>query len=151
MQKITTSIKCSDALGAGRRLAAVRVSKRLTQEAAAAAVGAAKRTWISWERGERDPPSSCLRALHRLYGIDPLWILEGPGLVPQTRVLAKDPELLATAEAIFDELKGKSRAVFSSNERHAWISDLYAALARTDDPRERAAVIEGLALALKRR
>ena len=69
--------------GVARRLMAVRQQSGLNQSAFAARLGFARRTYLGWERGESDPPIWLLDALHREFGIDPNWLLHGPGDRPR--------------------------------------------------------------------
>ena len=50
----------------GRRLAGVREHRHLTQT----------------ERGEREIPAAVLKTLYEIFGVDPLWVLTGPGWTP---------------------------------------------------------------------
>lgn len=61
----------------GKRLAAVRKSRQLLQVEFAEMLGLSPRAYQSYERGERELPSSVLIALHAVFGIDPLWVLTG--------------------------------------------------------------------------
>jgi len=69
--------------GIARRLVAVRQHSGLNQSAFAARLGFARRTYLGWERGESDPPIWLLDALHQEFGIDPHWLLHGPGDRPR--------------------------------------------------------------------
>lgn len=74
----------------GARLIAVRTQLRFTQPEFAASLGLSYRAYGNYERGEREMPTALFRALCDKYGIDPLWLLCGPGNVPihiGTRVL----------------------------------------------------------------
>lgn len=122
-----------------------------TQQALSDEIGVPKRTYVAWERGEREPSTSCLLALRQLYGIDPAWILEGPEEAPRLFGGVVNPDLLADAQALFDDTAAAAGAVVGDRQRYGWIADLYAGLASASGNRERAAVLKGLEMALKRR
>ncbi len=66
----------------GSRLAAVRASTGLSQGAFAEAIGLSTRAYANYERGEREMPVALFRALYAVYGIDPIWMLDGPSNHP---------------------------------------------------------------------
>jgi len=66
------------------RLESVRRAAGLTQAAFALQIGVPKRTYLGWERNEREPPISLLDALEREFGVDPIWLIRGGAF--QTRV-----------------------------------------------------------------
>lgn len=65
--------------GIARRLTAVRTHHGLNQTAFAERLGFARRTYLSWERGDADPPVWLLDGLKREFDVDPFWLLHGPG------------------------------------------------------------------------
>ena len=66
-----------------RRLARVRADSGLSQGQFAERLGFPKRTYLGWERAEAVPPIWMLTAMRRELGIDPDWILHGPGDIPR--------------------------------------------------------------------
>lgn len=66
----------------GQRLAAVRAGASLSQGAFADTLGLSLRAYANYERGEREMPVALFRALYETYGIDPVWLLAGPGEQP---------------------------------------------------------------------
>jgi transcriptional regulator with XRE-family HTH domain len=66
-----------------RRLARVRADSGLNQGQFAERLGFPKRTYLGWERAETEPPIWMLTAMRRELGVDPDWILHGPGDTPR--------------------------------------------------------------------
>lgn len=66
----------------GQRLTAVRGTTGLSQGAFADTLGLSLRAYANYERGEREMPVALFRALYETYGIDPIWLLAGPGEQP---------------------------------------------------------------------
>jgi|SRR6185312_1924349 len=66
----------------GQRLVAVRADTGLSQGAFADTLGLSLRAYANYERGEREMPVALFRALYETYGIDPIWLLDGPGEQP---------------------------------------------------------------------
>lgn len=83
-----------DNLVIGERLVAVRELLRLTQVDFAGRLEVSPRAYQNYERGERELPAAVLTALHATFGIDPLWILIGPGTDPRKSVAAARPDVL---------------------------------------------------------
>ncbi len=54
----------------------------MSQGAFAATLGLSLRAYANYERGEREMPVVLFRALYETYGIDPVWLLAGPGSQP---------------------------------------------------------------------
>ncbi|EQD38243.1 transcriptional regulator, XRE family [mine drainage metagenome] len=69
----------NDNAALGRRLMAVRATTGLSQGGFATSLGLSSRAYANYERGEREMPVALFRALYETYGIDPVWLLEGPG------------------------------------------------------------------------
>jgi transcriptional regulator with XRE-family HTH domain len=78
----------------GERLAAARVAQRLSQVDFADRLGISPRAYQNYERGEREMPTTVLTALHAEFGIDPLWILIGPGRDPRKLATSTKPDVL---------------------------------------------------------
>ncbi len=66
----------------GQRLTKVRGTTGLSQAAFANTLGLSLRAYANYERGEREMPVALFRALYEIYGIDPVWLLAGPGEDP---------------------------------------------------------------------
>ena len=79
MSKLTNS---EDNIPIGRRLAGARERYRLTQNEFAERIGLSPRAYQNYERGEREIPAAVLKTLYEVFGIDPLWVLTGPGWTP---------------------------------------------------------------------
>lgn len=66
----------------GRRLTAIRTTAGLSQGAFADTLGLSLRAYANYERGEREMPVALFRALYTVHGINPVWLLDGPGEQP---------------------------------------------------------------------
>jgi transcriptional regulator with XRE-family HTH domain len=66
----------------GQRLAATRAALGLTQAQFAHSMGVAARTYENYERGTRELPAAVMRNLLEIHGLDPRWLLTGPGVTP---------------------------------------------------------------------
>lgn len=94
----------------GRRIAAVRASSGLSQNEFAESLGLSPRAFANYERGEREMPVALFRKLCESRGIDPLWLLIGPGEEP-VRVTERrvDGELLEAIVQMIEEWLIKHR------------------------------------------
>ena len=72
------------------RLRLAREHAGLSQEEFAAAVGYSRRQVIAWEKGQNAPPVLIFARIRDVCGVDPEWILSGPGLEPLEEVTAED-------------------------------------------------------------
>lgn len=72
------------------RLRLAREHAGLTQEEFADAVGFSRRQVIAWERGQNAPPVLIFARLRNVCGVDPEWVLSGPGLEPLEDVTPED-------------------------------------------------------------
>lgn len=90
------------------RLLAIRQSQNMTQQEFADRLGFLKRTYLTWERGESEPPLRLLVALVREFGIDANWLLEGPGSVPISKGASMDWQ---RAKRLYKELKNELDSV----------------------------------------
>ncbi|KAF1723474.1 hypothetical protein CSC76_15300 [Pseudoxanthomonas mexicana] len=91
-----------------RRLAAVRAELGLSQAALAEQVGLSKRSYIHYERGEREVPTGLVKALYDLHGIDPVWLMSGTDEAPQkARQAGIDFQLVDKVVAALDRELGK--------------------------------------------
>lgn len=89
------------------RLAALRASTGLSQAKFAESVGLAERSYINYERGEREIPASVLRRMLEVYGVDPVWILAGSGDEPEYASQRRFDErlMMQVFQIVGDELK----------------------------------------------
>ena len=78
----------------GERLVAAREAQRLTQVDFAELLGLSPRAYQNYERGEREMPTTVLTALHAVFGIDPLWVLVGPGRAPRHAAVSDKSDVL---------------------------------------------------------
>ncbi|WFC42301.1 helix-turn-helix transcriptional regulator [Pseudoxanthomonas sp. SE1] len=91
MSKLSNS---DDNLAVGERLAAVREDQRLSQIEFAERLGLSPRAYQNYERGERELPAAVLTTLHAVFGLDPLWVLIGPGRDPRKAGASVKPDIL---------------------------------------------------------
>lgn len=78
--------------GISERLRLAREHAGLSQEEFASAVGFSRRQVIAWERGQNAPPVVIFARLRNVCGVDPEWVLSGPGLEPLEDVTPEDRE-----------------------------------------------------------
>jgi transcriptional regulator with XRE-family HTH domain len=94
----------------GKRLLIVREAFALTQTAMAQRLGVTLRAYANYERGEREMALAVMHALYLRFGVDPVWVMAGPGLEPvmvgQRRL---DGDLLERIIALVDKGLSKSR------------------------------------------
>ena len=79
----------------GERLKAVREKARLLQPEFAQRLGLAPRTYQNYEIGERTISAEAIKALYEMFGVDPVWLLSGPGNDPRSIKTPTKPDLLA--------------------------------------------------------
>lgn len=80
----------------------------------------------NYERGDRKIPGDVLLQLAQVYGIDPLWALEGPGLLP--RKLSPqgiDVRILKKALMVLDNAIEKSGKAFDIETRCELAAEAY--------------------------
>ncbi|MDR7115630.1 helix-turn-helix transcriptional regulator [Caulobacter sp. BE254] len=94
MRHIATSTAENPLVPIAARLARVRAGSGLNQGQFAERLGFPKRTYLGWERAETEPPIGMLSAVRREFGIDPDWILHGPGDIPRRHASEIDWERL---------------------------------------------------------
>lgn len=109
-----------DNLAFGQRLARLRLGHKLSQAEFATALGLSLRAYVNYERGEREAPLSVARAVHAVYGIDPLWLMCGPGETPMpVAVRDLDLALLESVTARIDEqLAAAGKTLPEARRRH---------------------------------
>ena len=109
-----------DNLAVGQRLARLRLTHQLSQAQFAGQLGVSVRAYVNYERGEREAPLSVLRAVHAVYGIDPLWLMCGPGEAPlSVAVRDLDLALLESVVAHVDrQLAAAGKALPEARRRH---------------------------------
>lgn len=93
----------------GRRLTAVRTAAGTSQGAFAESLGLSLRAYANYERGEREMPVALYRALYERYGIDPIWLLEGPGEQP-VRASSRLVDM-TLAEQVIDEVDRRLKTI----------------------------------------
>lgn len=79
----------------GERLKVVREKARLLQPEFAQRLGLAPRTYQNYEIGERTISAEAIKALYEMFGVDPVWLLSGPGNDPRSIKTPTKPDLLA--------------------------------------------------------
>ena len=72
------------------RLRVAREHAGLSQEEFASAVGYSRGQVIAWEKGRNAPPVLVFARLRDVCGVDPEWVLSGPGLEPLKEVTPED-------------------------------------------------------------
>lgn len=69
----------------GNRLKALRTALGYSQSAFSDSLAISLRALQNYEQGERKAPADLLIALVRKFNVDPVWVIDGPGLEPQMR------------------------------------------------------------------
>lgn len=67
----------------GQRIGAVRAREKLSQAEFADRLGFSRRSLMSWESGQADPPTTVLIQMRKQFDVAPEWILLGADLNPQ--------------------------------------------------------------------
>lgn len=106
MSKIATT---PHNLELGRRLTAMRTEVGVSQGVFAESLGLSLRAYANYERGEREMPVALYRALYERYGIDPIWLLEGPGEQP-VRAASRLVDM-TLAERVIDEVDRRLKTI----------------------------------------
>jgi transcriptional regulator with XRE-family HTH domain len=122
-----------------QRLLAVRTSTGLSQQAFADALGISLRAEQNYERGNRKIPADLLLTLARRFGVDPLWVLQGPeqqfpSLSPSGRL---DLAILRRSIKIVRAAVSNSRRNVSDEEFAYWAVAVYQFF--EDNPGEKGA------------
>lgn len=111
------------------RLAAIRAASGLTQARFADSIGVSDRTYINYERGDREVPATVLRELLEVYGVDPAWVLTGgedePRYMPARQM--DEATLLEIFEVVGSELKAAKRTfTFAKYARFLYLAYQHA-------------------------
>ncbi|WP_158235430.1 helix-turn-helix domain-containing protein [Caulobacter sp. FWC2] len=94
----------------GLRLLRLRQAKGLTQAGMADAAGLGLRTYQNYERGEREVSATAVRNLYRVFGVDPVWLLDGGDTDPRDYAAEVDFQLLTIVhEEVERRLAGRLR------------------------------------------
>ena len=93
----------------GERLKVVREKARLLQPEFAQRLGLAPRTYQNYEIGERTISAEAIKALYEMFGVDPVWLLSGPGNDPRSIKTPTRPELLAEIIVKVEQHLAKNR------------------------------------------
>lgn len=72
------------------RLRIAREHAGLSQGQFATKMGCGRRRVVAWENGENAPPVLVIARVREVCGVDPEWVLCGPGLIPLEDVTAED-------------------------------------------------------------
>lgn len=129
----------------GRRLAAARERVRLSQNEFAERMGISPRAYQNYERGEREVPATVLRLLYESFGVDPLWVLIGPGTDPSGRDAAVSPDLVEQIVVAVEQRLQRIRKPLSPEKKGRVIRLLYQHF--HDKPFDPASVTDYLTLA----
>lgn len=108
------------------RFLAVRVGLGISQQAFADALGISLRGEQNYERGDRRLSAEVLLSMAKVYGIDPLWVLEGPE--PQPRRLARAQGLddnWARALRVVMAAVMESGKKISGDQVYEWVLAVY--------------------------
>lgn len=114
-----------DNLTIGERLVAVREALRLTQVDFAERLEISPRAYQNYERGEREMPTTVLTALHATFGIDPLWVLVGPGRDPRKATALASPDVLEAVVIAVETHLQQRRKVLAPAKKARLIKVLY--------------------------
>jgi len=110
-----------------RRFLAVRIGLGLSQQAFADALGISLRGEQNYERGIRRLPAEVLLTLAKVYGIDPLWVLDGPGEQPRRLDYTGglDQKRLARAMQVVMAAVEDSGKTISGDQIADWVAAVY--------------------------
>ena len=109
----------------GRRLAAVRAKEGLIQNEFAERLGISGRAYINYERGEREIPAVLLITLLQEFGVDPQWILVGPGDEPVLSGDRPKPKLLIEIERTVAQWLKSHRKRLTEDKQNRLVELLY--------------------------
>lgn len=117
--------KLDDNLAIGGRLVAAREAQQLSQVEFAERLGISPRAYQNYERGEREMPTTVLTALHAEFGIDPLWVLIGPGRDPRKLSTSTKPDVLEEVIIGVETHLQRSRKTLAPAKKARLIKVLY--------------------------
>lgn len=111
----------------GERLFVIRTSAGLSQQAFADALGISLRAEQNYERGSRKLPAELLLTLARRFGVDPLWVLEGPepDMQPLASARAIDHDVLVRAIKIVRGAVVHAERDVSDQDFAYWVVAVY--------------------------
>lgn len=109
----------------GRRLAGARERLRLTQNEFAERIGLSPRAYQNYERGEREIPALALKTLYEVFGVDPLWVLTGPGWTPPDSPPPPSLNVLEAVVIAVEKYLHKSQRKLSPTKKARLIKMLY--------------------------
>ncbi len=109
----------------GQRLASLRTRLGKTQIEMAQALNVAPRTYQNYERGEREIAASSVRDLHRLFDVDPVWVLDGQEEDPEFRRDGLDLALMRIAIEEVEAKLAKSRKTLTPTKKADLILLIY--------------------------
>lgn len=125
--------------GPAERLLIVRNYTGLSQQAFADALGISLRAEQNYERGSRKIPADLLLTLAVRFGVDPLWVLQGPE--PSLRRLDSSQminhDLLARAVKVVRAAVVHSQRTVSNDDFAYWVVAVYRFFG--ENPHERGA------------
>ncbi|WP_438853156.1 helix-turn-helix domain-containing protein [Brevundimonas nasdae] len=116
----------------GVRLASLRTRLDKTQIEMAQALKIAPRTYQNYERGEREIASSTVRDLHRLFDVEPLWLLDGQDDAPAFRRDNRDLTLMRIAIEEVEKKLVKARKTLTPAKKADLILLIYRHFAAQD-------------------
>jgi len=110
-----------------RRFLAVRIGVGLSQQAFADALGISLRGEQNYERGIRRLPAEVVLSLAKVFGIDPLWVLDGPEDQPRRLDYngGLDQDLLARAMKVVMAAVKDSGKKISGDQIADWVAAVY--------------------------
>jgi transcriptional regulator with XRE-family HTH domain len=85
----------------------------------------APRTYQNYERGEREIAASSVRDLHRLFDVDPVWLLDGQEEEPEFRQNGLDLMLMRIAIEEVETKLVKARKTLTPTKRADLILLIY--------------------------
>lgn len=116
----------------GQRLASLRTRLGKTQIEMAQALNVAPRTYQNYERGEREIAASSVRDLHRLFDVDPVWVLDGREEDPEFRRNGLDLALMRIAIEEVEAKLAKARKTLPPTKKADLILLIYRHFAAQD-------------------
>ncbi len=109
-----------------RRFLAVRQHAGLTQHEFAESLGVSLRSEQNYERGERKIPANVLLTIARKHGIDPIWIMEGPGFDPKQHAAPEiDIAVVERAQEMVEKVIARSGQKVSEERRREMVAKAY--------------------------